>query len=209
MAFVRKIITIFLIFLLILAGCSGSKSNTYRSVPPVQEKFNVYQVYVDSSFSLEQKNIIKKAVKEWNGVLNGYITISIMTEDLDNKNVRELHDVYYRLLGNSSGLMILNLDNDDELAKDSAEGALAFVNAIGDGAKMMVVLRDRVVGRNLHKIILHEFGHAFGAKHIDNRSLMYPYYGPYQPDCVDILTASQVANYHGFDFKKMNYCGGE
>lgn len=208
MVFLKKILS-FLIFIFVILSCSGSKQNSYRSVEPNKDYYKTYQIYIDSSFSEVDKIIIKESIAEWNNALNGFISIEIKSDSLDSKDVKQLHNVYYNLLGSNSGLMILNLYHDDELVFNDTPNVLAFVNAIGDGAKMMIVLRDRVEGKNLHKILLHEFGHAFGARHIEKISLMHPYYGIYQTDCIDVFTAAQVANYHGFDLKKMNYCGAD
>jgi hypothetical protein len=184
---------------------------SYHSAPPVQNNQHqrIYPIYIDGSFPKEQMAVIKSAIKEWNHVLNGNMVIEVMTENLDNEDMDELIRLAGKTKQEREGLMILNLAHDDELISgivEETDGTLAFVNALGNRANLMVVVKDRIGKKNLHKILLHEFGHAFGANHTNAQSLMYPYYSGVQMDCVDKITVAQVANYHGFSFTSMNYC---
>lgn len=184
---------------------------SYHSAPPIKNNQHkiIYPIYIDKSFPNDQLNTIKLAVAEWNNVLNENMIIEIISEDVDNQDLDQLIDLAVKIKQEREGLMILNLKHDDELISgvvDETDGTLAFVNALGNRANLMVVVSDRVGKKNLHKILLHEFGHAFGANHTNAKSLMYPYYSSVQMDCVDKITVAQVANYHGFNFKTMNYC---
>lgn len=184
---------------------------SYHSVPPIQNNQHqrIYPIYIDKSFPEEQMTVVKSAIKEWNNVLNGNMVIEIVSEDLDGQDMVELVRIAKKVTQEREGLIILNLEHDDDLISgvvEETDGTLAFVNALGNRANLMVVVKDRIGKKNLHKILLHEFGHAFGANHTNAQSLMYPYYSGVQMDCVDKITVAQVANYHGFNFKSMNYC---
>ena len=111
------------------------------------------------------------------------------------------------------GLAIINeADDDSRVDELEMDGVLAYVDDLGENATHMVVLTDHFGTLPLHGVLLHEFGHALGARHVMVPSLMFPYAGlvPFtghlQADCVDFVTADQVATYHHISLQNMNYC---
>lgn len=205
----------FLFFLLVISsflGCSSVKMYSYKSVqsPSISDRERkVYPVYIDRSFKDQHLSTIKSVISEWNSVLNGNMVIEVIEQNIDNEDLDELERLIKKTKQEREGLVILNLKHDDDLISgivEETDGTLAFVNGIGGRANIMVVIEDRIGRKNFHKILLHEFGHAFGANHTNAQSLMYPYYSGSQIDCVDKITAAQVANYHGFSIRTMNYC---
>ena len=192
-------------------GCSSVRMYSYHSVPPVKNNQHqrVYPVYIDKSFPEDQQKVIASVINEWINVLNGNMVIEVVSKDIDSQDEIQLMELVIQMRQEREGLVMLNLTHNDDLISgvvEETDGTLAFVNALGNRANFMVVISDRIGRKNLHKILLHEFGHAFGANHTNAQSLMYPYYSGVQMDCVDKITVAQVANYHGFNFNTMNYC---
>ncbi len=191
-------------------GCSGSFFE-YRSVSAESKNqhFETKPIYIDKSFSKEDLATINLVVAEWNYALNGYMVWKIEPVAIDHNDKIAMGRLSKQIRQTHEGIVMLGLDHDDELVEDTIDeydGTLAFVNNLGDRAHYMVVVRDRMGYKNIHKILLHEFGHAMGADHVMTESLMFPYYGHQQRDCVDKITAAQVATYHELKLAHMNYC---
>jgi hypothetical protein len=215
----RKLVWLLgLVMGILLTGCGCGGSQTmyqYRSVDqaPHNSTMKVVPVYVDKNFSGHNKVIIKNVIDEWNNTLNGQLRIEVKTWILDRSDEERTAALVSKINHTHEGLMILSVSEDDPLLSDfETDGVLAFVNSLGNQAHVLVVIQDHIGERNLHTILLHEFGHALGAFHVNARSLMNPYYGSgngrpsMQVDCVDAITADQVAGYYGLDFSRMNYC---
>ena len=191
-------------------GCSGSLFE-YRSVSAESKNqhFETKPIYIDKTFNKEELAIINQVVAEWNFALNGYMAWKIETVAIDHTDKLAMGRLSKKIRQTHEGIVMLGLDHDDELVEDTIDeydGTLAFVNNLGDRAHYMVVVRDRMGYKNIHKILLHEFGHAMGADHVMAESLMFPYYGHQQRNCIDKITAAQVATYHELKMEHMNYC---
>ncbi len=199
-----------LVVLAAMVGCSG-KFYEYRSVAPEanNQHFQVKPIFIDKTFNAEELATINQVVAEWNYVLNGYMVWKIEVQSLDHTDTKALTRLSKTIRQTHEGIVLIGLDHDDELVEDEIDeydGTLAFVNNLGDRAHFMVVIRDRMGYKSLHKILLHEFGHAMGGHHVGTESLMFPYYGHQQRDCVDKITAAQVATYHELNLAHMNFC---
>lgn len=187
-------------------GCCGTGMWQYKhgETPEHISNARVIPIYIDSKFTNPEIIAINGALQEWNGVFNGQIVLKLSRKFVDgpdaymlNKSVNDTH----------SGWMIAKLDSDDERLDGVVEfgdGKLAFATRLG--GNLMIVLGDRVVNHNMRTILLHEMGHMLGADHVFGKNLMSPNYGPGQSDCVDKITAMQVAFYNDLNVKSLNYC---
>lgn len=211
--YIKRFFILSLTCIFMLTGCPlGPERYHYRQHGDLATitPSTICYIYVDSTFSDVDRKIIEGVVSEWNGVMNGYVKVKIAPVSVDSGDSSQLLAAYKKVTREHRGFLLLNLKVSDEINEGYIDGGtLAYVNAIGNGANLIVILRERVVGHNLHKILLHEFGHVFGARHSVRGSLMYSYYGRDQVNCVDRATALQIANYYGFDVDKMNYCVDE
>jgi hypothetical protein len=204
--------SIFVVILGLISGCAstGSKLYTYSNVSGVDKGWQGYRelpIYMDASFPKEQRAAFEKVIDEWNYALNGHMHLfvdgSFNKDDEERtaqliKSIKQTHE----------GYMILNISHDDEVLEDIIEdddGTLAFVNGIGMRGRFMVVIKDRIGRKNLHDILLHEFGHLMGAQHFPG-TLMNPTYGVGSVPCIDKITMAQVARYWKIDLNKLNYC---
>lgn len=208
----KKIVIAVWLLALSMVACGGNASLfSYHSVAPdetFQDK-KITPIYVDKNFSKENKKVIYDVINEWNVVLNGYNRIEVATWNFDKTDKAEAKKLRKSIRETNEGIILYSLKHDDPMLEDYIEdgdGVLAFVDALGRRAHNLVVIEDRIGKKNLHKIMLHEFGHAFGSMHVSSESLMFPYYSYLQLDCVDKITASQVATYNHYDLSKMNYC---
>lgn len=198
------------LLLFLLSSCSSYQLHQYHNVTP-EGNLNPYReipFYVDEDFTLDQKVIILHAVAEMNHVLNGLIEIKIKTFHYDPRKASG-QEIKKQVLLTDEGVILLAVNHDDPvLSTMNQDGAstLAFVDQIGNKVHHIVVIQDRLGERDFHQIILHEMGHALGALHVSAESLMFPYVGVMQGDCVDKITMLQIANYQHLDPSYMNYC---
>lgn len=201
-----------LLLIALIIFCSGCSTGLYNYKDVTKESniqtFKQVPIYVDTKFTVQQKQVIFNVINEWNHVLNNQMRMEVLDWKFDlntdaGKNVKkdiELTD---------EGIIILSVKSTDPiLGKYENDGGqtLAFVDHLGNKAHHVFVLNDRIGKRNFHKIMLHEFGHTLGAMHVSASSLMFPYIGYMQRDCVDKITAAQVASYNNLNLQYMNYC---
>jgi hypothetical protein len=173
------------------------------------QHWKLIPIYLDKDFSKADRVVMDQVISEWNYVLNGYLKLQIVNDKLDHDDMESAVALVKKLRQTSEGVLVFSVDHDHGLVADDIEeegGELAYVNALGDNGHFMFVIRDRIGTRNLHKILLHEFGHLMGANHVMAASLMFPAYSSSQRDCVDKITALQVAEYRKLDINHMNYC---
>lgn len=197
--------------LFLVVGCSGGLYE-YRSVSPeknIEPHVLVRPVYIDNTFNDVELATINQVVKEWNYVLNGYVVWKIELTAIDHTNEKATKYLIKQMSQNHEGIMVLGMNHDDDLVSDTIDeedSVLAFVNGLGERGQVMVVLRDRIGHKNLHKILLHEFGHAMGGEHVNTDSLMFPIYSRRQFDCVDKITAAQAATFFNLKLEYLNFC---
>lgn len=185
----------------------------YRAVPAEEnyQNFQLVPVYIDKDFTPSDRLVIDQAIREWNYVLNGYVKIQIVSDKIDHDNKEELKKLVRKLYPSQEGVIMFKLNHDHEMIeglpeKEDGSIRLAYVNGLGDRGHLFVVINDAIGTKNLHKIVLHEFGHLMGADHVQVPSLMFPYYGKKQFNCIDKITAALVAEAKDLDLAHMNYC---
>ena len=206
---------IIFLFSLLLINCA-TPYYTYRTVDPPAHILHpkIIPVWIDQDFGAAQIEQIKAAVAEWNFVLNGQIIISIqMVKKMGTDKMMHWYPDTFdaersKILAaqiDQTGLGWLILDVPSNMLNSKiGSNVLAYVP--GEDAHYVVVVGDRLGGRNLKDILMHEFAHLFGALHVNTMSLEYPSYSLSQPNCVDKITAAQVAHAQGLELNTLNYC---
>jgi hypothetical protein len=185
------------------------KDYKYAGFETENVNYNIKPLYIDSSFGSQELKTIESVVAEWNYVLNKKIILKIEPNAIDHTNTKALRYLSKQIMQTHEGIVIIGINHDDPLVEDNIEeydGTLAYVNGLGERANLMVVIRDRMGYKDMRKILLHEFGHALGAHHVNIPSLMYPFYGKRQVGCVDNITVMQIATINNLTFKDLNYC---
>lgn len=191
------------------SGCSSTTFYTYKrgEKPTHISSAIIIPIWIDKDFSFRRVESIKKAIAEWNNVLNGQI---ILRQDGEFTGKEEALEHLEHAHKTHQGWVIIKFESDDPVLLkmvDDVDGKLAFVSNIGTG-NLMVVINDNIGLLDLRTIVLHEIGHLLGAQHINTNSLMAPEYkrGFNEVSCVDKITAAQVASYNHLDLKTLNYC---
>ena len=86
------------------------------------------------------------------------------------------------------------------------EGLHALAVTVGNGHDGFVyVIEDRLGGRDLAGVIMHEFGHVLGAGH-DQAGLMAPVYNAAAARCIDHDAVAMVATAQRLPLRRLNWC---
>jgi hypothetical protein len=202
-------------------GCGGINYYTYKEVAAPDHIIHplVIPLVIDSQFSAEEALEIKQAAREWNTVLNGQIKIVFSEHtEMGSDHRKHLYPSTFRTFSDGQklqaqyensnlGWVVYHLNSDDPNLASFGEinnGTLAFV--LGIDEHFIVVINDRFANRSLKDVMMHEMGHLLGADHIKVSSLEYPYYSNQQSDCIDKITAAQVAEVRKLDLATLRYC---
>jgi Matrixin len=191
------------------ACCSTPLYQYHRTSQAVSTYHPIYPIYVDARFTEDQDKDIENVITEWNFALNGSMTLEVISwnfnpsSTLGQETARQIHR-------SGEGLIMLACHDDDPLfdeEEDNIKGKLAFTNGMGPDANLLVVLIDHMGYRDWRPILLHEFGHALGADHVNAEgNLMFPANSPMQVSCIDKITMLQIATVQHLDKNHLNYC---
>ncbi len=194
---------IILLFCFILVGCHFKHTNIHP-IYIVREgagtPIKVIPVYIDPSFTKNDKASITRAINTWNTALNGYIILKIestncqftksLIDRAKNGEIYLISEIF------SSAPMIVKRDSGDN-------ATLGLANKIG--GNWFYIVRDRLTESDIYYIALHELGHLLGSDHTKH-FLMQPYYNKSQYECIDDITIEAVADYWRLPLNKLNYC---
>jgi hypothetical protein len=156
-------------------------------------------LYVDADFPDVQRQAIVSAVRQWNYVLNGYVQFRARTlpQDTSGNDIARLR---------RSGAWIVALVDSRHSIAQQGEGAHALAVTVGNGHDGFVyVIRDRIGGRDLAGVLMHEFGHVLGAGH-DHAGLMAPVYNAAAARCIDHDAVAMVATAQRVPLQRLNWC---
>lgn len=215
---------LYILFLLLAGlGCSACvhHENYIRITEPKNARFPLYTVnpepvegtfvyredpvWIDDTFSINEKGEIKAALAEWNYALNGYRKF-IVVDDKWDTNDRTPVDFSNR---SYLGLEIVAVGDADVPPTDDGDnhGVLAWVPGLYN--HRLYIVEDRIGTRNLKSIVLHEVGHVLGMDHIAiTESLMNASY-QHGSSCIDkvtIMLLGSDASDGDYDYHNMNWC---
>jgi hypothetical protein len=159
----------------------------------------VITLYVDGDFPEVQRQAIIRAMREWNYVLNGYVQFRahLLPEDTSSQDIARLR---------RSGAWIVALVDSRHPIAQQGEGTHALAVTVGNGHDGFVyVVGDRIGGRDLTGVVMHEFGHVLGAGH-DHAGLMAPVYNAAAARCIDHDAVAMVANAQRLPLQRLNWC---
>lgn len=210
----RKILNLLFIVLgfCILTDCGAPQRRfiyTTNTSPPTTITKRVIPIYVDRTFSTQDKLAIDNSINQWNYVLNKQIVLVVITYDFDMEP--ELIQQAQR----DNGFLFLKVDSDNltipddmpvEQCRHTPGCALTAAWTDRLGGSVLKIVRDRIAAKDVEYIVLHEIGHLFYLQHVpDSRLLMYET-NQHQPVCIDQDAAYKVAVTYGLDTIHMNYC---
>jgi hypothetical protein len=156
-------------------------------------------LYIDGDFPDAQRRAIIGAMREWNYVLNGYVQFRahLLSADTNSAEIARLR---------RNGAWIVALVDSRHPIAQQGEGAHALAVTVGNGHDGFVyVIGDRIGGRDLTGVLMHEFGHVLGAGH-DHAGLMAPVYNAAAARCIDHDAVAMVANVQRLPLQRLNWC---
>ena len=155
----------------------------YTDRPARAATGRILNLYVDHDFDPRERDRIVSALRQWNHVLNGMIRMEakLLPQDVSVADLQRLK--------RSGGWLVLRVDSRHRIAH-SGEGKDALAVTVGGSRGGVVyVISDRLGGRDLSGVMMHEFGHVLGAGH-GQHGLMAPVYSLDGARCIEIGRAS-------------------
>ncbi len=186
---------------------AGNNGYARQPLPPYQytdhaqpaSSGRTIALYVDADFPDAQRQAIVSAMRQWNYVLNGNVQFRARTlpQNINSQDIARLR---------RDGAWIVALVDSRHPIAQRGEGAHALAVTVGNGHDGFVyVIGDRIGGRDLAGVLMHEFGHVLGAGH-DQAGLMAPVYNAAAARCIDHDAAAMVANAQRVPLQRMNWC---
>lgn len=173
----------------------------YTSHPTnVSASTKVVRLFVDRDFDPTERQRIVMALRQWNYVLNDYVRFEahLLPEDPTGQDIQRARQ--------NGGWVVAKVDSRHPVAQ-RGEGthALAVTVGSGRGGGFVYVIGDRIGGRDLTGVVMHEFGHVLGAGH-DHSGLMAPVYNATAARCIDYDAVEMVAQAQRLPVRSLNWC---
>lgn len=191
----KQILVFFICFLL---ACTTTNSNQtkYTSHAPVVSLSETFNVYIDKSFSVKQKEDVIQAIEDWNLSFNGNLKINIASTSFDMD-----FTILDEAMNDPNTWLIFKIDSSNQMLDAFNTNVLAFTSH-----SMTYLIVDRIPSIGIRQAAMHEIGHlVLGSIHTD-RWLMQPKFDLYQYDCVDYDTAILIADKYHVDLQTLNWC---
>lgn len=160
----------------------------------------IIPLYVDRDFDEVDRQRIVAAFRQWNYVMNGFIRFDgrLLPDDATRAEVEQIR--------RHGGWVVARVDSTHPVAqKGEGTHALAVTVSGGRNGGFVYVISDRLGGRDLTGVVMHEFGHVLGAGH-DNSGLMAPVYSASGSRCIDYAAVAMVAQSQHLSMRDLNWC---
>lgn len=156
-------------------------------------------LYVDRDFDDRERQHIVSAMRQWNYVLNGFVrfTARLLPDDPSSFEIAQIR--------RSGGWIVAKVDSSHPITRQGEGRQALAVTVGGTGGGFVYVIGDRIGGRDLTGVVMHEFGHVLGAGH-DGHGLMAPVYNAKAGRCIDRDAVALVANARRLPLSQMNWC---
>jgi hypothetical protein len=171
----------------------------YTDHPSRVSTGRVVTLYVDRDFNDYERQRIVSAMRQWNYVLNGFVrfTAKLLPDDPSSQEIAQIR--------RSGGWIVAKVDSSHPITRQGEGRQALAVTVGGSGGGFVYVIGDRIGGRDLTGVVMHEFGHVLGAGH-DGHGLMAPVYNANNGRCIDRDAAALVANAQRLPLSQMNWC---
>jgi hypothetical protein len=180
-----------------------------RAVPPLQYTSHPgaaaavkrpITLFVDRDFDEVDRQRIVAALRQWNYVLNGFVGFQaqLLPPDISAAQIEQLR--------RRGGWIVARVDSRHPVAQ-KGEGAHALAVTVSNSRSggYVYVIADRLGGRDLTGVVMHEFGHVLGAGH-DQFGLMAPVYSASEARCIDYGAVAMVAQAQHLSLRDLNWC---
>jgi len=157
-------------------------------------------MYVDKSFSDNDRTSIDNAIGQWNYCMNNYVRLNVVTYYFD-MTPSQIHDAL-----KDKGILVMKIDSTTTFLPKTKESETILAYADEVAGHKLFVIRDRMNVENVEGLILHELGHLLGAMHDNNSYLMQEHYYKDDFQCIDKRSALAVARYQNIPENRVNYC---
>ena len=137
--------------------------------------------------SADHRERVLAAIREWNDALNGSVRFEIEAN------------------GARAGVWTVIPVPKSELRNGPESLALTFAFPAGGGVVCLYL--DRLGGRDITGVMLHEFGHVLGLTHDGGGQLMSTRYSWHDMKCIDHGTMLQVAAHYKLRIDELKWCG--
>ena len=157
-------------------------------------------LFVDRDFDDTERQRIVAALRQWNYVLNGFVGFQaqLLPADVSQAALEQLR--------RRGGWIVARVDSRHPVAqRGDGLHALAVTVSNSRGGGYVYVISDRLAGRDLTGVIMHEFGHVLGAGH-DQSGLMAPVYSASGSRCIDYSAVAMVAQAQHLSMRDLNWC---
>jgi len=161
----------------------------------------ILDLYVARDFDIPDRRYILAAVRQSNYALNGFVRFrtSLLPQDVPSRMIAEIK--------RTGGWIVARVDSSHPVTQ-TGEGRHALALTVGDRHTGFVyVISDRIGGRRLTGVVLHELGHVLGAGH-DSAGLMAPVYSAVASRCIDHDAIAMVAEAQRLPLPQLNWCAG-
>ena len=157
----------------------------------------ILRLRLDQMFDDGERAAIQRAAAEWNHVLNGYIRFEV-----------EVIPIGRPAPPYEPGLWtVVRIPREaDPPARRPAMEALAATLGPPKEGGLVAVFVDRLIGVELSRVMLHEFGHALGLDHNPRSHLMASRYVEDEHKCIDKATVELVAAHWNLPLNELNWC---
>jgi Matrixin len=155
---------------------------------------------IDRDFDEVERQRIVAAIRQWNYVLNGFVRFEakLLPDDPAREELARVR--------HNGGWVVARVDSRHPVArKGEGANALAVTVTGGRNGGFAYVIADRIGGRDLTGVVMHEFGHVLGADH-DDSGLMAPVYSASGARCIDYMAVSLVARAQHLPIRDLNWC---
>lgn len=157
MGSIKKLLVLVSVLLLVLVSCGGAAPSNVERVPPAEIYFTIL---ADQNLSIDNKEAILLAIDEWHTQTNFDFQYTLeftdMTEQPEDTHVDHVIKVYVQPPG---------------------PGLVGWTEwQVGNWSANILIL-PTLDPDNFRKVMLHELGHAFNLRFLNND---IHYHGPYQ-----------------------------
>lgn len=169
-----------------------ARYTTHRSRPLRTE---VISLQLDGTFAAHERARIAHAVRAWNHVLNGFVRFEVAGAAEG---------------GEGSAQSWLIAPARQPSLRRGIDLTLALTQPVPSGGGAIVLYVNRLGGRDLGAVLLHELGHVLGLNHENDNGgeggLMSAYYSAHAQSCVDRRTVARIAAGRRLPLEQLNWC---